>query len=208
MSVAITPVSSTTTAVALARAAQGSAGDQGEPGAAQQAGEAEGRQPGVGGGPDLSVAERRAVAQLQAIDRRVRAHEQAHIAAGAGVVRGGASFEYQQGPDGRRYAVAGEVPIDNSPARDPEATIAKARQIRRAALAPADPSAQDRRVAAQARAMEAEARAELREQRRAEQGGEGEGAVPAATAVRRRLDQAIAAASDRPVRGALLNAQA
>jgi hypothetical protein len=58
--------------------------------------------------------------------------------------------------------VAGEVSIDVSPvANDPQATVNKAMAIRRAALAPADPSGADRRVAARARMMEAEARAEL-----------------------------------------------
>src|SRR5690606_2788786 len=44
------------------------------------------------------------------------------------------------------------------------ATIEKARQIRRAAQAPAEPSSTDRQVAAQAARMEAEARAELLQQ--------------------------------------------
>ena len=98
-------------------------------------------------------------------DRKVRAHEQAHISAGANLVRGGASYSYQTGPDDRRYAVGGEVSIDASPGRTPEETISKAERIRAAALAPADPSAQDRGVAAQAGLMEAEARIELSAQR-------------------------------------------
>src|SRR5690606_36735775 len=44
---------------------------------------------------------------------------------------------------------------------DPRATMEKAQQIRRAAMAPAEPSPQDRRVAAEAARLEAEARAEL-----------------------------------------------
>ncbi|MEM6544436.1 MAG: putative metalloprotease CJM1_0395 family protein, partial [Pseudomonadota bacterium] len=52
--------------------------------------------------------------------------------------------------------------IDVSPVPgDPQATIEKARIVRRAALAPAEPSAQDRRVAAEATALEQQARAEL-----------------------------------------------
>jgi hypothetical protein len=117
---------------------------------------------------DLAAQARiaREVAKLQAIDRRVRAHEQAHMAASGGLVRGGASYSYTVGPDGRRYAVAGEVSIDTSEVpNDPEATLQKAERIRRAALAPADPSAQDMRVAAQASAMAREARAELARER-------------------------------------------
>ena len=50
-------------------------------------------------------------------------------------------------------------------AGDPQATVIKANRIRAAALAPAEPSAQDQRVAAQAAQMATEARAQmLREQ--------------------------------------------
>lgn len=118
----------------------------------------------------LSPEEQRQVEALKQIDRKVRAHEQAHMAAGAGLVRG-SSFSYQAGPDNRRYAVAGEVSIDTSPGRTPEETIVKARQIRAAALAPADPSTQDRRVAAAASQMEMQARQELAQLREDERSG-------------------------------------
>ncbi|MCE1253191.1 MAG: hypothetical protein LWX83_06530 [Anaerolineae bacterium] len=113
-------------------------------------------------GSELTDKQESEVRQLQQIDREVRAHEQAHLAAGGNLVRGGATYEYQTGPDGKRYAVGGEVQIDISAVNgDPEATIEKARQIRQAALAPADPSSQDRAVAAQATRMEITARQEL-----------------------------------------------
>ena len=81
----------------------------------------------------------------------------------------GVSFTYQRGPDGVQYAVGGEVGIDTSPvAGDPEATLAKAQRIRAAALAPAEPSAQDLRVAAQAAQLAVQARAEIGQQQRAE----------------------------------------
>jgi hypothetical protein len=102
---------------------------------------------------------------LQNRDREVRAHEQAHIAAAGSLAKGGASFEYKRVPDGQRYAVGGEVQIDTSTVSgDPEATAAKAQQIRRAALAPAQPSQQDRSVAA-ASTMEAKARIEIAQQK-------------------------------------------
>lgn len=115
----------------------------------------------AGAGAGLSEADRKIVSELKARDRVVRAHEMAHMAAGAGIVTQGASFSYQTGPDGQRYAVGGEVGISTSPGRTPEETLAKANQIRAAALAPADPSAQDLRVAAEAMQMAAEARQEL-----------------------------------------------
>lgn len=104
----------------------------------------------------------RVVMQLKSRDMEVRAHEQAHVAAGGQYVTSGASYAYQTGPDGKRYAVGGEVGIDTSPiSGDPQATLAKAQQVRAAALAPAEPSSQDMRVAAQATQMAAQARAEL-----------------------------------------------
>lgn len=116
--------------------------------------------------------EKIALAKLRARDRKVRAHEQAHQAAASGLVSGGANFTFERGPDGKQYAVGGEVHIDTAPvAGDPEATIRKARQIRAAALAPADPSPQDRAVAAQAAAMEAQAKQELAHQQRQKDAG-------------------------------------
>ncbi|MHC5109611.1 MAG: putative metalloprotease CJM1_0395 family protein [Planctomycetota bacterium] len=79
----------------------------------------------------------------------------------------GPKFEYETGPDGKQYAVGGEVSIDTSEVQgDPQATIAKMKQVQRAASAPAEPSSHDRAVATQARATEQKARAELAEQRR------------------------------------------
>ena len=102
-----------------------------------------------------------ALQALAARDRAVRAHEAAHKAAG-GALTGPIRFEYQSGPDGKRYAVGGEVSIDTSEvAGDPNATLLKANRIRSAALAPVDPSAQDRAVAAQAVQMATEARREI-----------------------------------------------
>ena len=77
-------------------------------------------------------------------------------------MRGGATYEFETGPDGRRYAVGGEVPIDTSPvAGDPRATIRKMQVVRAAALAPAQPSGADRAIAAKASAEAGKAQAEL-----------------------------------------------
>lgn len=126
---------------------------------------------------ELSPEAQEVVAKLKSRDREVRAHEQAHLAAAGGYAQGGMHLSFQTGPDGGRYAVGGEVEIDTSPVPDdPEATIQKAQVVEQAALAPARPSAQDRRVAALASRMEAEARQELSEMRRDE--GEVAGSVP------------------------------
>ncbi len=114
---------------------------------------------------ELSEEEQQQVGELKQRDAEVRAHEQAHLAAAGGNASGGASFEYQTGPDGRRYAVGGEVQIDPAPVDgDPQATIQKLQQIRAAALAPGSPSSQDRAVAAQAAAAIQEANAEQAQQ--------------------------------------------
>lgn len=109
-------------------------------------------------------------AQIQSLRRRdaeVRQHERAHSGAG-GPYTGQPVYEYVSGPDGKRYAVSGEVSIDASPAGTPEATIQKMEVVIRAALAPADPSAQDQRVASQARQIKAEAVAEKNTEEREE----------------------------------------
>ncbi|MDD5089539.1 MAG: putative metalloprotease CJM1_0395 family protein [Candidatus Wallbacteria bacterium] len=111
-------------------------------------------------GEPLSEDEKKQVEELKRTDAKVRAHEQAHISAAGGLSVSGANFSYQNGPDGKRYAVGGEVSIDTSEGKTPEETIRKAEQIRRAAMAPADPSPQDRAVAAQASQMAAQAKAE------------------------------------------------
>ncbi|TVQ72346.1 MAG: catalase [Oceanospirillales bacterium] len=106
-------------------------------------------------------AEQQIIRELAARDREVRQHEMAHQMAG-GQYTGAATYTFERGPDGVMYAVGGEVSIDTSPVPgDPEATLQKAQTIERAAMAPADPSPQDLKVAASARAMANEARAEL-----------------------------------------------
>jgi hypothetical protein len=113
--------------------------------------------PVAGQARKLTPEDKQVVSRLSARDTAVRAHEAAHQAAASGL-GGAASFTYQAGPDGRNYAVGGEVPVSLRPGRTPEETIANAQTVRSAALAPADPSAQDLAVAAQATQMEAEAR--------------------------------------------------
>lgn len=117
--------------------------------------------PGSEAGAELSEEQLKEVEQLKARDREVRAHEMAHLAAAGSLATSGASFTYQRGPDGVSYAIGGEVSIDTSKGDTPEDTLRRAQIIRAAALAPAEPSGQDRSVAAKAAQMEAEARAEL-----------------------------------------------
>lgn len=113
---------------------------------------------------ELSPEDAAQVAKLKQIDRQVRQHEQAHLAAAGGMATSGASYTYRKGPDGVNYTVGGEVSISTSPGRTPEETLRRAETVRAAALAPADPSGQDRAVAAQAAKMAMEARIEMAQQ--------------------------------------------
>ena len=71
---------------------------------------------------------------------------------------GPVSFSYTRGPDGKNYITGGEVPISVSSGKTPQETISRMQQVIQAALAPADPSPQDRAVAAQAAALQQQAR--------------------------------------------------
>lgn len=128
------------------------------------------------------------LSKLKARDAEVRGHEAAHVAAGGRFVTGGASYSYQKGPDGRHYAVGGEVGIDSSPVPGkPAETAAKMRIVRASALAPAEPSGADLSVAAGAAQAEAQALAQLAAERReASKGGaagrEGASSAPPAAA--------------------------
>lgn len=122
----------------------------------------------------LTPEEEVVVENLKERDQEVRTHEQAHAAVG-GQYAGSPSYEYETGPDNQQYAVAGEVKIDTAPIPgDPSATIDKMDVVIKAALAPAEPSSQDRAVAAQAAQKRVEAQAELNAQKQAERTGDAD----------------------------------
>jgi len=105
------------------------------------------------------------ISKLESRNTEVLAHEAAHMAAAGAYAKGGASYTYQIGPDGKAYAIGGEVSIDMTPIPgNPRATINKMAAIRAAALSPADPSPQDVSVAAAASQIEAQARTQLNQE--------------------------------------------
>ncbi len=110
---------------------------------------------------ELSPEQQQQLLDLKSRDREVRLHEQAHLSTAGQYAAGSPSFTYQQGPDGSRYAIGGEVQIDISKESTPEATIQKMETVRAAALAPAEPSAADRAIAAQAAITISQARQEV-----------------------------------------------
>lgn len=108
--------------------------------------------------------EQRKLAELKKRDAEVRAHEQAHASVG-GDLAAAPSYEFELGPDGKQYAVGGEVNIDLAMVPgDPQATIVKMQKVRAAALAPADPSTADRSVASEATKRILQAQTELAQQ--------------------------------------------
>lgn len=120
-------------------------------------------------------AELQKIRELQHRDREVRAHEAAHAAVG-GHLTGAPSYSYERGPDGVNYAVSGEVSVASpSVTGDPATTLQQAEQVQRAALAPANPSPQDLKVAAEAARAAAEARLQLMQLDREKVGGETQG---------------------------------
>lgn len=135
--------------------------------------------------------EQRDVELLKKRDTEVRTHELAHLAAAGRYATSAPSYDYQTGPDGKRYAVGGEVGIDTSSLKDPSANLEKARTLIRAALAPANPSGQDYRVAASARAMESQALRDLSDARQQQSDSDADAAVAGAVS-------GIAARSGKP----------
>lgn len=146
--------------------------------------------PGQRGASQLTPEQQQKVQELQQRDTHVRSHEAAHQAAG-GDLTGPASFSYQLGPDGRSYAVGGEVPVQARSGRTPDETIAIARRVRAAALAPSDPSPAD--LAAAASASQVELRA-VQQKRQAGQDGVARAGQPATPGQARPAASGVAAA--------------
>ncbi|MFO7786718.1 MAG: putative metalloprotease CJM1_0395 family protein [Halospina sp.] len=144
------------------------------PDSGQAEGRGERRQPEQGDdGP--SPEQKSAVQELRGRDQEVRQHEQAHQVVG-GQYAGAPTYTYQRGPEGQLYAVGGQVSIDTSPIPDdPEATISKMQTVRSAALAPAEPSPQDLRVAQEATRQLLQAQSELRSSRQDDGGSSDDG---------------------------------
>ncbi len=105
--------------------------------------------------------QRRKISELKSRDQEVRSHELAHASVG-GAFTGSPQYSFETGPDGKKYAVEGSVSVDlSSIPGDPRATIAKMQKVHAAALAPANPSVQDTRVAANAAQIILQAQSEL-----------------------------------------------
>ncbi|WP_440903681.1 putative metalloprotease CJM1_0395 family protein [Catenovulum sp. SX2] len=168
----------------------------------------QGKQQKGAAGQQLSEGEQQKVDDLEKRDREVRTHEQAHANIG-GQYAGSPSYEFERGPDGKNYAVGGEVKIDVSKVQnDPQATIRKMEQVQRAALAPAEPSAADRRVANEAAQKAQQARADLQQEQIEEIQSVSKVAEPTqvdGVAANREINQAEAIATIFGVKDAIPN---
>lgn len=165
-------------------------------------GEATNSRPKAG---ELSEEDQKEVQRLQLRDAEVVAHENAHKAAAGGLATGAIHYDTEKGPDGRSYRTGGHVNINTAKGKTPEETLERAAKIKRAALAPAEPSPQDRAVANKANQMESEARQELAEKRleEAQEGSDHESSTSATVSAKRSgegknlNDDGISGASDR-----------
>lgn len=118
-------------------------------------------------GKELTEQEIAEIEDMKKRDEEVRVHEMAHKRAG-GQYAANPTYTYETGPDGKRYITDGEVSIDIGEEKDPQATIEKMQVVKRAAMAPAEPSGQDRKVYQDASQKEAKARQELADKKQEE----------------------------------------
>lgn len=112
----------------------------------------------------ISDEDKSAISRLKMIENEVIAHEQAHKSAG-GSIAGAASYSYSIGPDGKRYITGGEVSLRTPATDDKEQKVNLLNRVKQAALAPAQPSSQDIRVAAGASAEQVSLNAAIQKEK-------------------------------------------
>ena len=125
------------------------------------------------GADRLNDQQREVLRDLQARDQEVRAHEKTHVAVAGPLAKGGPSYEYVIGPDGKPYAIGGEVRVDTSTGPDAARNARHADRLAAAALAVKDPSLADQQVANESATMKSESpRALYQNWQRSEERGE------------------------------------
>lgn len=102
--------------------------------------------------------EQKVIDELKRRDKEVRAHEAVHGSDPRLVKIGAAQFDYTIGPDGKAYATGGRVTLSTGNSRTPEEALSKAEALKKAAMAPGEPSSKDFQALNSAAAMEFEAR--------------------------------------------------
>lgn len=89
----------------------------------------------------------RVVEKFRSKDAEIRTHEQIHASIGHTTTP--ISYTYQQGPDGKMYAIGGSVRLDTSIPNDPKAAAFKLDMLQKAASGPTQMSAADGSIAQQ-----------------------------------------------------------
>jgi len=110
---------------------------------------------------DPESNEQKAIERLKNRDKEVRTHESSHSNNPELIKIGSAQFDYTIGPDGKAYATGGKVTLATGIARTPEDALAKAEALKKASMAPGEPSSQDFQALSAAQSMEYEARNQI-----------------------------------------------
>lgn len=87
----------------------------------------------------------RVLEKFKSKDAEVKQHEESHTA--NGVAKSTIKYNYQTGPDGKLYAVGGEVKLDTSLPSDEKQAIDKLEKLASASSAPSQLSAADSQIA-------------------------------------------------------------
>ncbi len=112
--------------------------------------------------PDIEVRnDDPALQRIKNIDRNVRLHENSHASADGVQTIGTARYKYAEGPDGKLYAVGGEVTVAVQSSGKPEDNLRAARALRSSALSSDNPSPADFAAAADAGQIEIEALSQM-----------------------------------------------
>lgn len=104
------------------------------------------------------------VKRLKQQEEKVMRRVNSRLAAGGDICEK-PTFQYEIGPDGKRYKTAGEVKIDISPCKTPEETIAKMQRVKKAAMACGEPTKEDRAIYEEADRIAQMAQAQLNQER-------------------------------------------
>lgn len=89
----------------------------------------------------------RVLEKFKSKDSDIRTHEQIHASIGHTTTP--ISYNYQEGPDGKMYAVGGSVRLDTSIPDDPKAAAFKLELLQKAATGPSHISGADGSIASQ-----------------------------------------------------------
>jgi hypothetical protein len=110
---------------------------------------------------DPASNKQKAVEELKSRDKEVRNHEAAHSTNPELIKIGSAQFDYTIGPDGKAYATGGKITLSTGNSKTPEEALSKAQALKKASMAPGEPSSQDFQALNAAVAMEFEAKNQI-----------------------------------------------